>query len=118
VPSLFDRLASPEDSSDSDSSGVTPLEIAGLPADQRRIMLWMLRDRTASAGGISASAVQGTMRDAPADCANILAELARGGWLLSSGDPPDQLYRVNLRRKRGNTGFNLLSVVLDDPPTQ
>src|SRR5687768_7037809 len=112
MPGLFDRLKA--ELGDDEPAGVTPLEIANLPNDQRRIMLWLLRDRTASSEGVPATVVQARLEGAPDNCADILGDLAKGGWVIVMGEAPHVRYKVNLRRKRGSTmGFGLWSIISD-----
>lgn len=112
MSSRYDPLD--DQGSEDEPSGVTPLEISELPADQRNLLLWMLRDQHASTHGISADGVMAGMRNAPDDCAALMAYLAQDGWLLVYGDPPNEIYKVNLRRKRGNSGMNLWNSVLEE----
>lgn len=112
MPGLFDRLKA--ELGDEEPSGVTPLEIADLPDHERRIMLWLLRDRTAASIGVTAEIVQTNMDDAPGDCNGVLLKLAKDGWVISMGEPPGVRYKVNLRRKRGsNFGFGLWTILAD-----
>lgn len=112
MPGLFDRLQAELDDQDHEPSGVTPLEIADLPNDQRRILLWLLRDRRASTDGATPDVVQNRLEDAPSDCTGILQELAVTGWVIKMGEPPNIRYKVNLRRKRGSTlAFGLWSII-------
>lgn len=110
MPGLFERLQA--ELGDDEPSGVTPLEIADLPDSQRRILLWMLRDRSAAADGVGAVGIRERMPDAPADCAQIVDLLAHSGWVIAMGEAPNVRYKVNLRRKRGSTsGFGLWSII-------
>lgn len=112
MPGLFDRLKA--ELGDEEPSGVTPLEIADLPDKERRIMLWLLRDRTAASVGVTAEVVQTSMDEAPQDCSSVLQALAKDGWLISMGEPPNIRYKVNLRRKRGSSlGFGLWTILAD-----
>jgi hypothetical protein len=124
MPGLFDRIrAELEDDDDDDSGGITPLDIVDLPDDQRKIMLWMLRDRETAAKGITPESLQTSMKDAPDNCVAILEKLAHNGWVVTIGEPPQLRYKVYLRRKRGSTsGFGLWTLLADrisrdDPPT-
>jgi hypothetical protein len=110
MPGLFERLQA--ELGDDDSGGVTPLEIAELPDSQRRILLWMLRDRAAASDGVAASGIRERMPDPPDDYARIIDLLARSGWVIALGEAPNVRYKVNLRRKRGSTSaFGLWSVI-------
>lgn len=96
---LYDRLSSQID--DDTSGGLTPLDIAGLPQEQRQIMFFLLREKTASTQGVSLKMLQehlAEIEDIPA----ILNELIRNNWLIELGEPPNTHYKVNLRPKRGS----------------
>ena len=110
---MSNRFDSFDDHED-EPSGVTPLEISELPPSQRNLLLWMLRDQHASAHGITPDGVLAGMRNAPDDCATLMAGLAEDGWLVAQGEPPNAIYKVNLRRKRGNPGMNLWNSVLEE----
>jgi hypothetical protein len=112
MPGLFDRLKA--ELGDDEPSGVTPLEIAELPDSQRRIMLWMLRDRSASTEGVDVVTLQTKIPNLPDDYGDVMESLARDGWLITMGESPNFRYKVNLRRKRGSTmGFGLWSIISD-----
>lgn len=110
MPGIFDRLQSAL--GDSEPEGITPLDIVNLPDEQRRILLWMLRDQEASTSGITADKLTSQLPNTPTNAADILNDLARGGWLISVGEPPHVRFKVNLRRKRGGSeGFGLWSIL-------
>lgn len=112
MPGLFDRLKA--ELGDDEPSGITPLEIADLPDSQRRIMLWMLRDRSASSEGVDLVTLKNKITNLPEDYAGVMEMLARDGWLITMGEHPNLRYKVNLRRKRGSTmGFGLWSIISD-----
>ncbi|HVO44609.1 MAG TPA: hypothetical protein VMT34_18410 [Aggregatilineales bacterium] len=98
---LYDRLRAQIGGDDDDGpSGLTPLDIADLPTQQRQVMFVLLRDPQASTEGITLEALQERMEDIDA-LADILADLTKNGWLVPYGEPPGIRYKVNLRRKRG-----------------
>jgi hypothetical protein len=98
---LYDRLRAQIGGDDDDKlSGLTPLDIADLPTQQRQVMFILLRDPQASTEGITLEALQERIEDADA-LADILADLTKNGWLVQYGEPPGIRYKVNLRRKRG-----------------
>jgi hypothetical protein len=112
MPGLFDRLKA--ELGDDEPSGVTPLEISELPDSQRRIMLWMLRDRSASTEGVDLVTLKTRLSNLPDDYAAVMETLAHDGWLITMGETPNLRYKVNLRRKRGSTmGFGLWSIISD-----
>jgi hypothetical protein len=99
VPSIYDRLTDHIGDDDTDKpSGVTPLDIAGLPADQRRVMFVLLRDSE----GLSADALQKKVPEVE-NLGDTLTELITQGWLVRFGDSPNEYYKVNLRPKRGSS---------------
>jgi hypothetical protein len=111
---LYDRLFDQLDDDDNDqnddngdeqatSSGVTPLEIAGLPGPQRKVMFWMLRDAKASSEGVNVERLRANLEDDVEDLPTVLAELTKESWLILMGEPPNVRYKVNLRRKRGSS---------------
>ncbi len=56
---LYDRLKDQLGNDDDDQpGGLTPLDIADLPDEQRQVMFALLRDARASAGGIALAALQ------------------------------------------------------------
>jgi hypothetical protein len=112
MPGIFQRLQA--QLGDDDHGGITPLEIADLPDGQRRILLWMLRDRAAAADGIGVNGLRERMPNPPDDCAAVFNVLAQDGWVIALGEEPNVRYKVNLRRKRGGTtGFGLWSLLND-----
>ena len=104
---LYDRLNDRLDDNDDDAStGLTPLEIAELPAAQRRVMFALLRDSTASTEGLPLDALQAMF--AGEDLTQTLEDLTQAQWLIRMGEPPHERYKVNLRRRRGSSlGANL-----------
>lgn len=100
---LFDKLMDQSgDDNDKKSSGLTPLDIAGLPDAQRRVMLTLLRDKEASLNGLTQEALAEKLEH-PDNLSDILAELAENNWVIEIEDPPDIRYKINLARKRGRT---------------
>lgn len=112
MPGIFDRLQA--ELGDDNHGGITPLEIADLPESERRILLWMLRDRDAAADGIGEAGLRERMPNPPEDSGEIISSLAKGGWLIALGEVPNMRYKVNLKRKRGSkSGFGLWSLLND-----
>lgn len=101
---LYDRLQNQLGNDDDDkSSGITPLDIADLPEQQRRVMLTLLRDpRSTSDGATEETLVSKFGRTD--ELFGTLDELINAGWLISMGEPPRIRYKINLRRKRGSSG--------------
>ena len=95
-----------------DTDGITALDIADLPEAEKQIMFMMLRDQTAKKDGLTADDVQDRIQGEE-DVHDTLAELAKEKWLLVSGRPPDELYRVNLKRRRSTLSKDIWSALED-----
>jgi hypothetical protein len=117
MPGLYDRLRSQLDDDDDKSAGLTPLDIAGLPEDQRRVMFALLRDADASSDGITEDALQDKLSDLEG-LPDVLAELIKQSWLIELGEPPNVRYKVNLRHKRGSKFATNLWASLSDRLTE
>jgi hypothetical protein len=87
-------------------SGITPLDIAGLPEDQKRVMFSILRDKDAAKDGLTVEQLQNKLGTTE-DLSDTLAQLAQDEWLLTSGTPPAARYKLNLRRKKGRLSSNI-----------
>lgn len=103
MPNLYDRLNDLlDDENDKKSAGLTPLDIAELPDEPRRVMFAMLRNPTASSKGLSYDDLHSKLGDLD-NLEGILADLVRQSWLIQIGEPPSERYKINLRRKRGSS---------------
>ncbi len=112
MPGLFDHLSAHVSSDD--PGGITPLDIADLPTDQRQVMLSLLREQAGMTEGVSVEFLNTKFAGKISDINAVLAELVRDGWLIVLGEAPNLHYRVNLRAKRGsNASFGLWSVLSD-----
>lgn len=114
MPSLYDHLRGELDSQE--VTGITPLEIADLPGDQRTIMLTLLRDQAAKETGVTDAALRAKVSARVGDYDAALHLLTREGWIVTSGEAPNLYYRVNFRPKRASSGFGLWSVLGDRIP--
>ncbi|NDJ84278.1 MAG: hypothetical protein GYB66_00190 [Chloroflexi bacterium] len=92
-------------SESSTSAGITPLDIAGLPENQRQIMFFMLRNKHAAKHGITLAELQARF-DKMSYLEDILAKLTQEGWLLVIDEEPSQRYKLNLRRKAARLGLD------------
>ncbi|MBN1200967.1 MAG: hypothetical protein JXJ20_03835 [Anaerolineae bacterium] len=104
MPGLYDRLMdqigdNDDDANDKPTGGLTPLDIAALPGDQRKVMMLLLREP--GSDGLTLDVLRQKLPDVK-DLPDILAELADKDWLIVKGRPPNASYKVNLRRKRGS----------------
>jgi hypothetical protein len=111
---IYDRLRDQLDDDDDRPSGMTALDIADLPASQRRVMFALLRDTQAGAEGVTASDVAARLDDA-SGLADALDALTRLGWLIRRGEPPRERYKVNLRRRSrgGGLDMNVWALLVD-----
>lgn len=113
MPGLFERLQ--QRLGDEEPGGITPLDLADLPPDQKAIMLTLLRDQAGSAQGVTGDALRSKLEARVADFDTVLGDLERLGWLIVSGEAPNLHYRVNLRAKRpGQSGATSLWAILSD----
>lgn len=112
MPSLYDHLNA--ELGGDEPGGITPLEITDLPADQRIIMLALLRDQAAQDSGVLDAALRAKVTARVSDFDAALAVLVHEGWLIVSGEAPQVFYRVNFRPKRGSNARVGLWTVLND----
>lgn len=111
--SLFDRLSDQLDDDEEPSAGLTPLDIADLPDNQRKVMFALLRDNKAATEGIQRTALAEKL-DHFSDLDETLAELVKSGWLIATGEAPNLRYKVNIRHKRSsNLGLGIWSSLSD-----
>lgn len=94
------------------SGGITPLDIAGLPEAQKRIMFSILRDKDAAREGITTQEIQHRLASEE-EISATLDQLAKDEWLLVYGIPPDERYKPNLRRKKGRLSGNIWAAISD-----
>jgi hypothetical protein len=102
MPGLYDRLTNRlGDDDDDQPTGFTPFDLMDLPDNQRRVLAALLRTTPSESGGVTLNILQEKLDDVE-DLTDTLAELARNQWLIVLGEPPDQSYKANVRRKRGS----------------
>ncbi|MCI0709347.1 MAG: hypothetical protein L0154_04210 [Chloroflexi bacterium] len=100
--SLYDRLTNQIGDDDEPRGGLTPLDIADLPAAQRKVMFSLLRDTKAATEGITRATLFEKL-DAPDDFEETLNSLVTNGWLIAVGEEDSRRYKVNIRRKRSSS---------------
>ena len=117
---VFGRL---QDHMDKDNSnrGISPLDLANLPADQRAVVRMMLREVEMTYDQL-VTAMQNNHSDISLDALHDAFEtLSKEGWLIKMGVEKIS-YRVNLRRKGGSTLsssiWSALGSRIDDSKTQ
>lgn len=117
MPSVFDHLSAQLNNSDDEPSGLSAIDLADLPTDQKKIMLTMLRDPSSAFDGVPASVLNDKLQDSVLTLNETLAQLVNQTWLISLGEPPNVRYRLNLRAKRGSMSkFNLWTILSDRLP--
>lgn len=100
--SLYDQLTNKIGGDDEPQGGLTPLDIADLPAAQRKVMFSLLRDTKAATEGISPDRLSEKL-NAPDDLAETVNALVTNGWLIAVGEDEALRYKVNIRRKRSSS---------------
>ncbi len=104
-------LSSSKSDSDEETGGITPLDIAGLPEDQKSIMFFMLRDKAAVKEGIGFEELQEHFDADEEPLVATLTQLIEDHWLIVIGEPPDERYKLNLRRRRGSLNSDIWSAL-------
>lgn len=98
--------------------GISPLDLADLPADQKKIMLTLLRDQGKSPDGITADILRKAVGNEVENFDETIATLQKDGWLTLSGDEPNIRFRIAFRPRRAKqTAFSLWSVLSDRTST-
>ena len=84
--------------------GISPLDIADLPPNLRKIMRMMLREveMTDTELRQAVEEMPAVDRMSPSDLSQALNELTRQFWLIRRGLGERITYQVNLRRKAGS----------------
>lgn len=101
---VFDRL-NKEIESKKQEGGITPLDLAELPAALRRIMRLMLREVQLNYPALceAIDAMPEKERLTRAELQEALSTLTDQFWLIRIGEGEKAIYKVNLRRKAGST---------------
>jgi hypothetical protein len=110
VTRIFDDAGAkcpPED------GGISPLDLADLPPDEKKVMLTLLRDQGKSPEGVTAAALRMSVGGDVADFDTTLAALHQDGWLVVTGEADSARYRIAFRPKRGKGAYSLWSVLSD-----
>jgi hypothetical protein len=118
MPGVFDHLSAQLNNDDNNEpGGLSAIDLADLPSDQKKIMLTMLRDPASAFDGVPAAVLTEKLKDTVLTLNETLAQLVSQTWLISLGEPPNVRYRLNLRAKRGSTSkYNLWTVLSDRLP--
>ncbi|PJF28151.1 MAG: hypothetical protein CUN53_01365 [Phototrophicales bacterium] len=103
-----------DDHSSSDESGISALDLAGLPVKHRKIMLALLREQGKNGNGASLSSLRQTLAHEIADFDAVIEEMVRENWITVSGDGAQASCRVSFRQRRSNdTAYSLWSILSD-----
>ncbi len=114
MPGVFDHLSA---RLQDEASGLSPVDLADLPPDQKHIMLTLLRDSASGFEGVAASTLRAKLQEKIPQYDETVAALVGQGWLIVLGEPSNLRYRLNFRAKRGSTSsFNLWSILSDRLP--
>ncbi len=120
MPGVFDHLSAhlqDEDGAGQDGAGLSPLDLAELPGDQKMIMLALLRDSASAFDGVSGEALRAKVDGKVQQFDPTIDLLAQQGWLIVMGEAPQERYRLNFRAKRGSrSAFNLWTILTDRLP--
>jgi hypothetical protein len=96
--------------------GISPLELADLPPNLRKVMRLMLREVAMKYTELqkTVDAMPESQRMSHEDFDQALAMLVEQNWLIRSGEGDMVTYRVNLRRKAGSNLSKDIWASLDD----
>jgi hypothetical protein len=97
---------------DEPGPGITTMDIMDLEADQRSVMLMLLRDQN-KVDGVPREAIEQRFLERMPDLDGTIRILMQHGWLIELGEWPAVRYRVNLRARRGHGGLGLWSFLSD-----
>ena len=115
MPGVFDHLSARLQ--DEDGAGLSPVDLADLPGDQKQIMLALLRDSASGFEGVPAELLRAKVDGKVERFDQTLDLLVQQNWLIVLGEPSHLRYRLNFRAKRGSTSsFNLFTILTDRLP--
>ncbi len=105
MPGVFDRLNADIKTRDKEVSGPSAMDIAGLPAPQRRVVRMLLRELEMTYPALceAVEKLPAADRFSRAELDEALAALTKQGWLIRFGEAELKTYKVNLRAKAGST---------------
>jgi len=115
MPGVFDHLSA---RFQDDDAGLSPLDLADLPGDQKLIMLALLRDSASAFDGVPDDALRAKVDGKVEQFDPTIELLTRQGWLIALGEPAHLRYRLNFRAKRGShSSINLWTILSDRLPS-
>lgn len=103
MSSIFERLQKKLEL-EKKSEGISPLEIASLPPNLRKLMRLMTREVQIFYTDLVRKVAEMPERDRLSipELDQALKELSRAGWLIERGEGERVNYQVNFRRKAGS----------------
>lgn len=112
---LFDKLQDELTNRESEG-GISPLDLAELPSQLRKVMRHLLREVEAPFDNILEHVKTLPKEDqlSKEDLGKGLATLAKQGWVIVMGEKDNVRYRVNLRRKPSSSLASNIWAALDD----
>jgi hypothetical protein len=104
MPGVFDRLQNQLNIRKREE-GISPLDIADLPPELRKVMRLMLREVVMKYTDLCASVAASDARNrlSQHDLDTSLDKLVEQNWLRRRGEGELMTYQVNLRRKAGSS---------------
>ncbi len=112
---IFDRLQKRMDL-DSKEGGISPLDLADLPPQLRKVMRYMLREHELLYTELLdwVEELPEAERLSKNDLDQALSSLSKQMWLIKRGEGDRVRYQANLRRKSGSKLAQGVWSVLDD----
>lgn len=112
---LFDKLQDELINRESEG-GISPLDLAELPSQLRKVMRHMLREVEVPFENIWEHINTLPKEDqlSKEELAKGLTTLAKQGWVIAMGEEENLRYRVNLRRKPSSSLAGSIWAALDD----
>jgi DNA-binding transcriptional ArsR family regulator len=103
MPGVYDRLQKKLEL-EKREEGISPIEIAGLPPNLRKLMRLLVRESLIFYKDLLVKVGEMPERDrlTKSELDEALQELTRQGWLISRGEGERINYQVNLRRRAGS----------------
>lgn len=97
-----------------EDGGISTLDLAELPADQKKVMLALLRDQPQYPDGMPAAVLKAQIGDAVEDIDATLDTLQRENWVTITDEGEPLRYRIAFRPRRAKkTGYSLWSILSD-----
>jgi hypothetical protein len=113
MSTIFERLQKKLEIEKKDE-GISPLDLAELPQDLRKLMRFMLREVEITAANLhTAVADMPDVKLTPKELDDALLVLSRQGWVIQRGEGQNISYLVNLQRKRARNIWAILAMRIE-----